>query len=49
MGITMGACKTKTIHADLGISTNILTYSGIIGHMQELFRHIQELFRSIQA
>ena len=38
MGITMGTCKTKAIQIDLSISTHILTCSGIIRHIWEIFR-----------
>ena len=44
----MGACKTKCIQADLGISMyipaysrmHIKTYSGIVRLFKNLFRHI---------
>ena len=37
----MGKCKAKAIHANVGIFTHIPAHSGIIRHIQELFRHIQ--------
>ena len=33
--------KTKTIQEDLGIFTQILVYSGIFRHVQQLFKYIQ--------
>ena len=37
----MQKCKTSAIQADLGIFTHVQAYSGIIRHIQELFRHAQ--------
>ena len=45
-GITMRKSKTKAIQADLDIFRDIHTYSGIIRHIQELFRRIQAYSQS---
>ena len=37
----MGKYKAKAIQTDIGIFVHIPTYSGLLRHIQELFRHIE--------
>ena len=46
--ITMGKCKTEAIQADLDIFRDIQTYSGIIGHVKELFKGtLMQIWKSL--